>query len=88
MAAINYRKRPDWEKKVLELTDGKGVDQLLDVVGGDGLNQSVEATRVAGQIFQIGFLRGQTAKVISCESSSGKQRSVGLRSVQLVPLSA
>jgi NADPH:quinone reductase-like Zn-dependent oxidoreductase len=60
---INYRKHPDWEKKVLELTDGKGVDQLLDVVGGDGLNQSVEATRVAGQIFQIGFLQGQTAKV-------------------------
>ena len=60
---INYRKHPDWEKKVLELTDGKGVDQLLDVVGGDGLNQSVEATRVGGQIFQIGFLQGQTAKV-------------------------
>jgi NADPH:quinone reductase-like Zn-dependent oxidoreductase len=60
---INYRKHPNWEKKVLELTDGKGVDQLLDVVGGDGLNQSIEATRVGGQIFQIGFLQGQTAKV-------------------------
>ena len=60
---INYRKHPDWERKVLELTDGKGVDQLLDVVGGDGLNQSIEATRVGGQIFQIGFLQGQIAKV-------------------------
>jgi NADPH:quinone reductase-like Zn-dependent oxidoreductase len=60
---INYRKHPDWEKKVLELTDGKGVDQLLDVVGGDGLNQSIEATRVGGQIFQIGFLQGQIANV-------------------------
>ena len=56
---INYRKRPDWEKAVLELTDGIGVDQLLDVVGGDGLNQSVEATRVGGHISQIGFLQGQ-----------------------------
>jgi NADPH:quinone reductase-like Zn-dependent oxidoreductase len=60
---INYRKHPEWEKKVLELTDGNGVDQLLDVVGGDGLNQSVAATRVGGHISQIGFLAGQTAKL-------------------------
>jgi len=60
---INYTKRPDWDKAALELTDGKGVDQLLDVVGGDGLNQSVAATRVGGHISQIGFLQGQTAKL-------------------------
>jgi NADPH:quinone reductase-like Zn-dependent oxidoreductase len=60
---INYRQHPDWEKKVLELTNGRGVDQLLDVVGGDGLNQSVAATRVGGHISQIGFLAGQTAKL-------------------------
>ena len=60
---INYTKRPDWEKVALELTDGKGVDQLLDVVGGDGLNKSVSATRVGGHISQIGFLQGQTAKL-------------------------
>ena len=61
--AINYTKRPDWDKAVLELTDGKGVDQLLDVVGGDGLNQSVEATRVGGHISQIGFLQGQKSNL-------------------------
>ena len=60
---INYRTHPDWEKKALELTDGKGVDQLLDVVGGAGLNQSVQATRIGGQIHQIGFLGGQTSNV-------------------------
>ena len=60
---INYRRHPDWEKKALELTDGNGVDHLLDVVGGDGLNQSVAATRVGGHISQIGFLAGQTAKL-------------------------
>jgi NADPH:quinone reductase-like Zn-dependent oxidoreductase len=60
---INYKQHPDWEKKVLELTNGRGVDQLLDVVGGDGLNQSVAATRVGGHISQIGFLAGQTAKL-------------------------
>jgi NADPH:quinone reductase-like Zn-dependent oxidoreductase len=58
---INYKQFPEWEKKALELTDGKGVDILLDVVGGDGLNQSVAATKVCGTITQIGFLNGQTS---------------------------
>ena len=58
---INYRTDPAWDKKVLELTDGQGVDQILEVVGGDGLNQSIAATKVAGHISQIGFLGSQTA---------------------------
>jgi NADPH:quinone reductase-like Zn-dependent oxidoreductase len=60
---INYREHREWEKRAVELTEGRGVDQLLDVVGGNGLNQSIEATRVGGQIFQIGFLQGQTANI-------------------------
>jgi NADPH:quinone reductase-like Zn-dependent oxidoreductase len=60
---INYTKFPAWEKNVMELTEGKGVDQLLDVVGGDGLNQSVAATKVGGHISQIGFLAGQKANL-------------------------
>lgn len=58
---INYAKRKDWHKAALELTDGLGVDQLLEVVGGDGINDSVKATRVGGHIPVIGFLGGQTA---------------------------
>lgn len=58
---INYKQHPEWEAKVLELTDGKGVDLLLDVAGGNGLNQSVAATKAAGLIAQIGFLTGQTS---------------------------
>lgn len=60
---INYRTHPDWEQKVLELTDGKGVDVTIDVVGGDGLNKSVLATKAAGVIAQVGFLSGQTTKL-------------------------
>jgi NADPH:quinone reductase-like Zn-dependent oxidoreductase len=57
---INYVETPDWAAEVVRLTDGKGVDQLLEVVGGDGLNDSVKATKVTGQISVIGFLAGQT----------------------------
>ncbi|GEL23733.1 alcohol dehydrogenase [Pseudonocardia sulfidoxydans NBRC 16205] len=60
---INYRTHPDWEKVVLELTDGLGVDVTLDVVGGAGLNRSIAATRPGGHVNVIGFLDGQTASV-------------------------
>ncbi|TDN69241.1 NAD(P)-dependent alcohol dehydrogenase [Paraburkholderia sp. BL10I2N1] len=58
---INYKTHPNWEQKVLELTEGNGVDITIDVAGGNGLNQSVAATKVAGIITQVGFLTGQTS---------------------------
>jgi len=60
---VNYRTHPDWENKVLELTGGKGVDITIDVAGGEGLNQSVRATKAAGVIAQVGFLSGQTTQL-------------------------
>lgn len=60
---VNYTTFPDWEKKVLELTDGKGVDVTIDVAGGNGINKSVAATKVAGTIAQVGFLTGQTSQL-------------------------
>jgi NADPH:quinone reductase-like Zn-dependent oxidoreductase len=63
VAGINYRSTPAWETEVLELTQGKGVDLLLDVVGGNGLNQSIAATKAAGRIAQIGFLTGQAVQL-------------------------
>jgi NADPH:quinone reductase-like Zn-dependent oxidoreductase len=60
---INYRTTPDWAEKVRELTDGEGVDQVIDVVGGDNLNQSVHGTRAAGHIALVGFLGGMTAQL-------------------------
>jgi NADPH:quinone reductase-like Zn-dependent oxidoreductase len=37
------------------------VDITIDVAGGNGLNQSVAATKVAGVVAQVGFLAGQTS---------------------------
>lgn len=56
---INYRTHPDWEQQVLALTAGRGVDILIDVAGGEGLNKSVLATKPAGIVAQVGFLTGQ-----------------------------
>lgn len=60
---VNYRTHPDWEREVLKLTGGKGVDVTIDVAGGDGLNKSVLATKAAGVIAQVGFLTGQTTQL-------------------------
>ncbi|RPD99727.1 NAD(P)-dependent alcohol dehydrogenase [Candidatus Pantoea deserta] len=60
---INYKTHPNWSQKVLELTGGKGVDITLDVAGGNGINQSVAATKVAGLVAQVGFLAGQTSQL-------------------------
>jgi NADPH:quinone reductase-like Zn-dependent oxidoreductase len=41
-----------------ELTDGRGVDVVLDVVGGDDLDENVKALAVGGTIVQVGVMGG------------------------------
>ena len=60
---INYRTTPDWATAALELTDGRGVDMVIDVVGGDGLRDSIRAARGGGMVAVVGFLNGQTANL-------------------------
>ncbi len=60
---INYRNEPVWEKRVLELTGGAGVDIVVEVGGAGTLAQSMKACRVGGQISLIGVLAGQQGEV-------------------------
>jgi len=53
---INYKTREDWDKAVLELTDGRGVDHVVEVGGTGTLTKSVRAVRVGGHIALIGAL--------------------------------
>ncbi|MCJ2143490.1 zinc-dependent alcohol dehydrogenase family protein [Methylobacterium sp. E-066] len=55
---INYRADPAWGATARRLTDGRGVDHVLDVGGPGTLEQSMEAVRVAGHISVIGILTG------------------------------
>ncbi|HEY9548742.1 MAG TPA: NAD(P)-dependent alcohol dehydrogenase [Kiloniellaceae bacterium] len=55
---VNYRSTPDWEKAVLELTGGRGVDLTVEVGGAGTLEKSIAATRIAGTIGFIGVLAG------------------------------
>ena len=55
---INYRQVPDWHNRVMELTDGVGVDVTIETGGGGTLEKTIEATRVGGTISLIGILTG------------------------------
>ncbi|MER3429281.1 MAG: NAD(P)-dependent alcohol dehydrogenase [Pyrinomonas sp.] len=55
-ATINYRQVPDWDKEVLRLTDGRGVDHVIELGGAGTLTRSLNAVRVGGHIALIGVL--------------------------------
>ncbi len=48
----------DWVETVLRLTDDRGVDHILELVGGSHLGQAVQTVAVGGRISQIGALEG------------------------------
>ena len=55
---INYRQTPDWGNHVLEITQGQGVDHVIEVGGPATLAQSITAARIGGHISLIGILTG------------------------------
>ena len=60
---INYTKAPQWDKEVLALTAGKGVNHVLEVAGGTSLARSIAATAANGQIAVIGILDGFSSEI-------------------------
>ena len=60
--AINYRRTPDWAAEALRLTDGAGMDHILELGGQDTYEQSVQAIGAGGRIAQIGVLSGFAAQ--------------------------
>jgi putative PIG3 family NAD(P)H quinone oxidoreductase len=69
--AIDY-KTEDFVEVVKSLTGAKGVDLILDMVGGDYVARNIAAAAVEGRIVSIAFLRG--AKVeINLASVMGKR---------------
>jgi NADPH:quinone reductase len=55
--AIDYREE-DFVQVVKEITNNKGVDVILDMVGGDYVQRNLSALAVEGRLVFIAFLRG------------------------------
>ncbi|KAF8969329.1 hypothetical protein BDZ97DRAFT_1795109 [Flammula alnicola] len=53
---INYRKTPNWDEEVNKITNGAGVDHIIEV-GGGTLSQSINSARMGyGSIHIIGHV--------------------------------
>ena len=61
---VNYMTTPDWADRVLELTEGLGVDHVVEVGGPGTTDESIRATRPGGTVSLVGVLtasgRGST----------------------------
>ncbi|KAF8191042.1 NAD-P-binding protein [Mycena galopus ATCC 62051] len=55
---INYKTTPNWAVEVLKLTNGVGVDRVVEVGGNATLEQSITSVRQKGSIDIIGLLGG------------------------------
>jgi NADPH:quinone reductase-like Zn-dependent oxidoreductase len=55
---INYKTHPDWDKEVMRLTGGSGVDHVVEVGGAGTLERSLSSVRIGGRISVIGVLTG------------------------------
>lgn len=60
--AIDYRTE-DFAEAVAKATDGRGVDVILDMVGGDYILRNLKSLALEGRLVQIAFLKGSTAEI-------------------------
>ncbi len=54
---VNYKTHPEWDKEVMRLTDGRGVDHVIEV-GGATIPKSIGSLATGGYVHAIGFVAG------------------------------
>ena len=59
---INY-KQADFAKEIPILTQGKGVDVVLDIIGGDYVEKNYQVASKFGRIIQVGMMKGMPKNV-------------------------
>jgi NADPH2:quinone reductase len=60
--AINY-KTTDWVQQARAATDGRGVDVVLDMVGGDYVARNLDVLALDGRLVQIAFLKSSKVEL-------------------------
>jgi NADPH2:quinone reductase len=73
---INYTEE-DFEEKVLELTEGKGVELVLECVGGPVLEKSVRCVASYGRLISYGNASGTPANIPSGDFTSANRTIIG-----------
>ena len=60
--AINYRQE-DFAQSVKAITQGRGVDVILDMVGGDYIDRNIRSLADDGRLVNIAFQKGSSATI-------------------------
>jgi NADPH:quinone reductase len=60
--AFNYR-TADWAADARRVTGGRGVDVILDIVGGEYIARNLDLLAVEGRLLQIAFLKTARAEI-------------------------
>ena len=85
--AIDYRAQ-DFAAEIKRLTGGKGVDVILDMVGGPYIQRNINALALEGRLVQIAFLQTSKAELdimnvmlrrLTITGSTLRARSVALK---------
>lgn len=78
---------PEWGKKVREATSG-GVDQVIDVLGGATIAESLHAVRPGGTISLVGSSGGRRGETASVSLLPAIMREVRLQGILVGPRSS
>ena len=73
--AINYHTR-DFTAAVQELTGGRGVNVVLDIVGGEYVGRSLAVLATDGRLVSIGFMSGEAAARIDMRRVLGRRLTI------------
>jgi putative PIG3 family NAD(P)H quinone oxidoreductase len=74
---INYKENPDFSSIVLDYTNRKGVDVILDHVGAKYLAPNMTSLAINGRLVVIGFISGFKAELNLALIMMNRQRIIG-----------
>lgn len=57
-AVVNYNTFPDWDREILALTDGLGVDKVIDIAGEKTITKSAASAKIRGEVAVVGATSG------------------------------
>jgi NADPH:quinone reductase and related Zn-dependent oxidoreductases len=61
---INYSATPEWGKAVLEITNGRGADLIVEVGGAGTISESLIAAAINARIMVVGVLGGRSQELL------------------------
>ena len=73
--AINYRAQ-DFVEAVLALTGGRGVDMILDIVGGSYLSRNLRALAMDGRLVAIGLMGDEATGTVDLRRVLGRRLTI------------